>query len=191
MRVCEHFRWRVCEHYGWRVSPEYASLRDGRIDQGRFRHREKDIAAARLDGKLEEYLARIGFLKFLSPETVCKCLDELRLKRVLRLQREVSLGTKPPLDFDEFAPTLEEIAEWNGYPIFTTKSERGAMSGMVYGEDWTGILLNWRGTEVVEIPFYRMDQDLPRPKRGDVIMAEWRQKGPVRVKILKPARVRA
>lgn len=158
------------------------------MSRRRFRQYEKQIAAALENGTLEEFLKGIGFSKLISTMTVVKCLAELGMEREWRLEFEASQGTKPPEDWNEFEITLAEIVEWCKRPVLTLKTERRVLYGNVCWKDFTGVLLTTDYPTVIEIPFYLMSPESPRPKRGDKIRADLR-KHPIDIEIVEPAKI--
>lgn len=58
---------------------------DSYVNPIRIRRYEKQLWAARRNGTLEELLCKIGFSKYVSTQTICKCLDERRLKSLMLL----------------------------------------------------------------------------------------------------------
>lgn len=161
---------------------------DSFVNRTRIRHHEKDLWETRRAGNLEEFLSKVGWSKRVSVQTICKCLDELRLKRLMRLEFEAAAGIIPPADYDEYALSLEELAhetKLSHYKLQKITSPRGHYEGMVYAADWTGFLLHHLSNAITEIPFRRLAHGQERPQAGDSIVLKWRDSSPIQVTITK------
>lgn len=161
---------------------------DSFANKTRIRRYEKELWGARRAGNLEEFLSRAGLSKHVSVQTICKCLDELRLKRLMRLEFEAAAGIIPPADYDEYALSLEELAhetKLSRYKLQKITSPRGHYMGMVLAADWTGFLLHHLDHAITEIPFRRLANGQERPKAGDSIVLKWRDSSPIQVTITK------
>ena len=160
---------------------------DSCVNSMRILRYEKELWAARRNGNLEEFLSRIGFLQHVPALTICKCLDELHLKRLMRLEFEAAAGIIPPTDYDEYAPSLEDLAQEKlpHYKLQRITSPRGHFVGMVMAADWTGFLLHHLNHAITEIPFRRLAHGQERPKAGDLIVLKWRDSSQIQVTITK------
>ena len=169
-------------------TPTLDSQEDSFANKTRIRRYEKELWSARRAGNLEEFLSRAGLSKHVSVQTICKCLDELRLKRLMRLEFEAAAGIIPPADYDEYALSLDELAhetKLSYYKLQRITDSRGHYEGMVYAADWTGFLLHHLSDAITEIPFRRLAHGQERPKAGDSIVLKWRDSSPIQVTITK------
>lgn len=157
----------------------------------RIRRHEKELCEVRLNGNLEALLCKASLRKYISAETLCRCLDELKFKRELVLEFEKEAGVIPPSNFDQFELTVaEQAAEYRQDCILVKRrGKRATMFGNIVAVDFRACLLKCGADKMIEIPFRCLVEGKhERPGLGDEVLVTWCEGTPVTLEIRRRGR---